>query len=138
MNLIEKSLFLKKTRLLEKLDFDILLALSDKLEELRVNEGEHLFNIGDEATGIYFIIEGSVALQKSPRATPERSVEAFDFFGDESLFSEQKRGYCAIAEAPSRLFVLAKPYLFALLAECPQVAIELLSTYASHIDLCSR
>lgn len=138
MNLIEKSLFLKKTRLLEKLDFDILLGLSDKLEELKVNEGEHLFNSGDEATGIYFIIEGSVALQKTLSSNPERCVEAFDFFGDESLFSEQKRGYYAIAKAPTRLFVLAKPYLFALLAECPPVAIELLSTYASHIDLCAR
>ena len=138
MNLIEKSLFLKKTKLLEKLDFDILLALSDKLEELKVDEGEHLFNAGDEATGIYFIIEGSIALQKTLSSTPERSVEAFDFFGDESLFSEQKRGYFAIAETPVRLFILAKPYVFALLSECPPVAIELLSTYASHIDLCAR
>ena len=141
MNLIEKSLFLKKTALLQKLDFDLLLTISDKLESVTAKKGDTLFHAGDKALGIYFVLEGEVALEGAagPKASNhKKSLKAYSFFGDESLFSDKKRGYSAVAQKETRLFMLAKPYLFALLSECPEVAIELLATYASEVALRSN
>lgn len=146
MNLIEKSLFLKKTALLQKLDFDLLLAISDKLEHITAKKGDTLFLTGDKALGIYFVLEGEIALKgaieasvsKHKKPQSVKSLKAYSFFGDESLFSDQKRGYSAVAQKETRLFMLAKPHLFALLSECPEVAIELLATYASEVALRSN
>jgi len=135
MKLIDKALFLKSTYLFQQVEFDIALAIADRLETLDLKQGEHLFQEGDSAAGLYFVFDGSVRLNSQGQI---EELEASDFFGDESLFSEGARGYSCEALSPVTLLLLSKSHFFTLLSEVPSIARELLSLYANQISLRPR
>lgn len=132
MKLIDKALFLKSTYLFQQVEFDTALAIADRLETLDLKKGEHLFQEGDSAAGLYFIFEGRVRLDSRGQI---EELESGDFFGDESLFAEGSRGYSCEALTPVTVLLLSKSHFFTLLSEVPSVARELLSLYASQISL---
>ena len=54
-----------------------------------------------------------------------------DYFGDESLFNEQARGYIAICKSDALFLTLSRSHLLSIISECPSVAVSLLQSYAS-------
>jgi CRP-like cAMP-binding protein len=131
-SLIEKAFFLKKLRLFNELDLEILLAIAEKLHEDDYDKEEKVFTQGQVANRIYLIAEGTVQIVDEQR----RSVcelNAGDYFGDESLFNEQPRGYSAICKTDTLFLTLSRSHLLSIISECPSVAVTLLQSYSQQL-----
>ncbi|MDB6082104.1 MAG: cyclic nucleotide-binding domain protein [Chlamydiia bacterium] len=130
--IIEKAFFLKKTQLFQELDLDLLLVIADKAELRSCIHGEHLFSINQDAHRIYVILQGIVIITNDEEQEQARLL-AGDFFGDESLFNQEPRGYTAQAEGLEETIVLtiSRTHLIEIILECPQVAIAIIRSYAA-------
>jgi CRP-like cAMP-binding protein len=128
-SLIEKAFFLKKVRLFNELDLELLLAIAEKLHQDDYDAGEKIFIPGQVANRIYIIFEGSVQISDE-KGRPLQDLAPGDYFGDESLFNDQTRGYAATAKKNSLLFTLPRSHLLSIISECPSVAVSLLQAYS--------
>lgn len=128
-SLIEKAFFLKKVRIFSELDFELLLAVAEKLHDDDYDAGEKVFAHGQVANRIYFIASGSVQLFDE-KMKPVAELHAEHYFGDEALFNDAPRGYSAQCKTDSMLLTLSRSHLLSIISECPSVAICLLQLYA--------
>jgi CRP/FNR family cyclic AMP-dependent transcriptional regulator len=131
-SLIEKAFFLKKVRLFNELDLELLLAIAEKLHEDDYDSGEKVFTTGQVANRIYLIVSGTVQLLDE-RFKLLTELTAGDYFGDESLFNEQSRGYAAICKTDALFLTLSRSHLLSIISECPSVAVALLHAYAGQL-----
>ncbi len=132
LSLIEKAFFLKKTRLFQDLDLDLLVAIADKMNQDIYESGEKVFDQNQRANRMYLIASGKVQLFDENESLIAQ-LHKTDFFGDESLFNDKERGYLAICEEKTLFLTLSKSHLMNILSECPPVAIALLQSYAQHM-----
>lgn len=130
LTLIDKAFLLKRTPLFAMLDLDLLLVISDKLETLRLDDGDVVFAVSEPGTRVYFVVKGSILLE-AENGKQIAEISTPDFFGDESLFSEKPRAYLAKSVGESLLLSLSKTNLLTIISECPQVAIGLLQAYTT-------
>jgi CRP-like cAMP-binding protein len=128
-SLIEKALFLKRIRLFNDLDFELLLAIGEKLHEEDYDAEEEIFLAGQAANRLYLIGSGTVELTDALKR-PLTELRTCDFFGDESLFNDAPRAYGAICKTDATLFTVSRSHLLGILSECPTVAVALLQSYA--------
>lgn len=128
-SLIEKAFFLKRVRLFNDLDFELLLAIGEKLHEEEYDLEEEVFEAGQPANRLYLIGSGTVELV-GPLKRPLIELRTCDFFGDESLFNDAPRAYGAVCKTDCTLFTLSRSHLLGILSECPTVAVALLQSYA--------
>ena len=131
-SLIEKAFFLKKLRLFNDLDLELLLAISEKLHIDEYDKDEKVFTIGQVANRIYLIVEGTVQLFND-KMRPITELQAGDYFGDEALFNEQTRSYAAICKTDTLFLTLSRSHLLSIISECPSVAVTLLQTYSQQL-----
>jgi CRP-like cAMP-binding protein len=129
-SLIEKAFFLKKVGLFSELDFELLLAVAEKLHDDDYDAGENVFAHAQVANRIYFIAAGSVLLFDK-KMKPLTELHSEQYFGDESLFNESPRTYGAQCKTDSMLLTLSRSHLLSIISECPSVAVCLLQQYAS-------
>ncbi|HLB52624.1 MAG TPA: cyclic nucleotide-binding domain-containing protein [Chlamydiales bacterium] len=129
-SLIEKAFFLKKVKIFSDLDLELLLAIAEKLHEDDYDAGEKIFTPGQVANRIYLIEKGVVQLF-DPFLQLQGELSVGDYFGDESLFNEQARGYIAICKSDALFLTLSRSHLLSIISECPSVAVSLLQSYAS-------
>ncbi len=134
LSLIEKTFFLKKTKLFEGLDLDFLLAISDKLSQDLYDKQEKVFGINQVANRLYFIAKGSVLLYDKDKKPIKRLGEKA-FFGDEGIFNEKPRSYQAICEEDSLILTLSRTNFLHIISECPSVAVTLLQCYSQAFPL---
>jgi signal-transduction protein with cAMP-binding, CBS, and nucleotidyltransferase domain len=128
-SLIEKAFFLKKTRLFNELDLEILLAIAEKLYEDAYDADEKVFTSGQVANRIYLIEQGVVQIFDEHHKL-RCELQAGDYFGDESLFNEQPRAYAAICKTDTLFLTLSRSHLLSIISECPSVAVALLHSYS--------
>lgn len=131
-SLIEKAFFLKKLRLFNELDLEILLAIAEKLHEDDYDANEKVFSAGQVANRIYLIVHGSVQILDE-RMKPITDLNSNDYFGDESLFNEQSRGYTAICKTDTLFLTLSRSHLLSIISECPSVAVSLIQSYSQQL-----
>ena len=131
-SLIEKAFFLKKMRLFADLDLEILLAIAEKLHEDEYDKDEKVFTPGQVANRIYLIASGSVQIYDAERKYLCEMITG-DYFGDESLFNEQPRGYTAICKSDTLFLTLSRSHLLSIISECPSVAVTLLQAYSMQL-----
>ncbi len=131
-SLIEKAFFLKKMRLFSDLDLEILLAIAEKLHEDDYDKDEKVFTPGQVANRIYLIYSGSVLIFDEHRR-PLAELNVGDYFGDESLFNEQPRGYAASCKTDTLFLTLSRSHLLSIISECPSVAVTLLQAYSQQL-----
>ncbi|MBF8262576.1 MAG: cAMP-dependent protein kinase type regulatory subunit [Parachlamydiales bacterium] len=132
-SLIEKAFFLKKVKIFNDLDLDLLLAIAEKLLYDEYDQKDQVFSLHQAANRMYIIYDGTVQiLDERMRAVCE--LNSGDFFGDESLFNEQPRSYFAICKTDVRLFILSRSHLLSVISECPSVAVALLQSYANPLS----
>lgn len=130
--LIDKAFFLKSVRIFSALDLELLLAVAEKLQPDEYDADEQVFTANHSANRIYIIAEGSVLLLNE-QMQPFCELGAGEFFGDESVFSEQPRAYAATCKSDTILLTLSRSHLLSIISECPSVAISLLHSYAHKI-----
>lgn len=135
--LIEKSLLLKNTWLMESLELSQLLSIADKLTFSKASAGEVLFDSGEQGYSIFFIAKGSVLLSAAHHKETF-AIRPGDFFGEESLLSGLPRAYKAVAEDATEMFTLSKTNLLAVLHEHPALAVDLLESFASSLQFRPR
>lgn len=128
ISLVDKAFILKKTPLFKMLDLDLLLIIAEKVGTIGFHPGDCIFDVGEMASRMYFIIKGSIEIYNGDK-TLLATLEAPDFFGDEALLSDQPRGYRALCKTESTLLTLSKTNLLTIISECPQVAVGLLQAY---------
>jgi CRP/FNR family transcriptional regulator, cyclic AMP receptor protein len=112
------------------LDFDLLLAVADKLSIVSFDPHEPVFGINEEAYHMYFIITGQVEIRNMENHLLA-VLEEEDFFGDESIFSEKPREYSATCVGESILLSLSRTNLLTIISEYPSVALGFLQAYTS-------
>ena len=130
LTLIDRAFFLKKIPLFAALDLELLLAIAEKLHMMSYEPQDQIFGIMEEANRMYFIVKGYVEIKNGENLTLA-TLQAEDFFGDESLFSEKPRAYRAVSKTESILLSLTRTHLLTTISECPSVAIGLLQAYTS-------
>jgi CRP-like cAMP-binding protein len=131
-SLIEKAFFLKKVRLFNELDLELLLAIAEKLHEDDYDADEKIFTSGQVANRIYCIASGTVQILDE-RMKVLCELGPGDYFGDESLFNEQPRLYSAVCKTDALFLTLSRSHLLSIISECPSVAVALLQAYAQHL-----
>jgi len=119
-------------RLFGDLDLEILLAIAEKLHEDDYDQDEKVFTPGQVANRVYLIVEGTVLIESELRR-PLCELSAGDYFGDESLFNEQPRGYAAVCKTDSLFLTLSRSHLLSVISECPSVAVTLLQAYSQQL-----
>ncbi len=137
ITLIDKAFLLKRSVLFQDLDLDLLLTIADKLNVLPYQKGDEVFPVGQPANRMYLIARGSVEL-KDGEGVNIAVLATADFFGDESLFSGQPRGYSATCDQDSVLLSLSRSHLQNILSECPSVAIGFLEVYTKAVACCGK
>jgi CRP-like cAMP-binding protein len=128
-SLIEKAFFLKKVRIFNELDLELLLSIAEKLHEDDYDAGEKIFTPGQVANRVYFIVEGSVLISDE-KLKPITELGIGDYFGDESLFNEQSRSYSALCKKDALFLTLSRSHLLSIISECPSIAVTLLQIYS--------
>ena len=131
-SLIEKAFFLKKVHLFSELDFELLLAIAEKLHDDDYDEHEQVFTKGQVANRIYFIAVGKVQLLDD-KLQVLTELQAEQYFGDESLFNDSPRAYSATCSQDSLLLTLSRSHLLSIISECPSVAVSLIQQYATEL-----
>ena len=134
LSLIEKAFFLKKIRIFNDLDLDLLLAIADKMSQDLYDKDEKVFNINQVANRMYLIAQGTVKIMDADGVV-FAELPAPDFFGDEALFNEKPRAYSVICKSDCLILTLSRSHLMTIISECPSVATSLLQCY-SHPLMC--
>jgi|GEM_PF-663032 len=129
LSLIEKAFFLKKVKIFADLEFDLLLAVAEKLHFDEYDQNERVFALNQTANRMYFIVHGCIQILDE-RMRSICDLSNGDFFGDESLFNELPRSYFAICKSDTHLLILSRSQLLSVISECPSVAVALLQCYA--------
>lgn len=130
-SLIEKAFFLKKSKLFSHLDLEILLAIAEKLYEDDYDKNETVFSPGQVANRVYILYSGGVDIYQNDILLKKLTVG--DFFGDESLFNDQSRGYTAICSQDTLFLTLSRSHLLSIITECPSVSVTLLQYYSQQL-----
>ncbi len=129
LTLIEKAFCLKNISIFKDLDLDLLLAIADKMHQDIYDKNEKVFEINQIGKNIYFIEEGAVQILDENN-NEIKTLQQNDFFGDESLFSDQSRSYGVTCSEDTLLLSLSKTNFYGIISECPTVAISLLNAYS--------
>jgi CRP/FNR family transcriptional regulator, cyclic AMP receptor protein len=132
LTLIDKAFFLKRSIVFNTLDLDLLLAIADKVLLIAYHPGEYIFSLEEHANRMYFIISGEVAIYTQNHQLIAR-LGSGDFFGEESLFNDQPRGYSAFCSTETNLLTLSRTNLYTIISECPSVALGFLKSYTAEL-----
>jgi CRP/FNR family transcriptional regulator, cyclic AMP receptor protein len=132
LNLIDKAFLLKKTSLFASLDLDLLLSIADKMEAIHYRPCDKVFQLDQDAHRLYLIVSGQISIEDK-EGMQLAEISADDFFGDESMFHEKRRGYIAICKTRVELLALTRSHFLSIILECPSVALALLESYASQL-----
>ncbi|MBI3930238.1 MAG: Crp/Fnr family transcriptional regulator, partial [Armatimonadetes bacterium] len=137
MNLSERLIWLRRSRLLEMLDDEILQELAQVSPDRRYGTGDTIFAPGDEASSLYLLKQGSVLLI---RYSPDGKEKVVGLAGPGDLFGELlltpslgRRRSHALAREEAVVCSLNRVRLLGLMTRRPQLAIELIRLLATRL-----
>lgn len=126
--LIDKAYVLKKTSMFSSLELDLLLPIADKMHATTIFGSEIIFDVGEQAFSMYFILEGSVSVFNKD-GVKLIDLGVGEVFGDESVFSGLPREYQVKSVSNVELLTLSRADLVAIIHEYPRVATGFLDAY---------
>ena len=104
VGMVERVLYLKKLPALAGLPTADLAAIAELQVERSVRAGEVLLRGGEEAGGVYFVLEGAIGCRRRGRFVGR--VGPGGGFGGLVLFARDREGVEAVAETDSRVLEL--------------------------------
>lgn len=126
--------FLANIKMFELLDEDDRVELAKVIDELKVPEGQTLFQAGDPGESLFIIQSGEIELfikdtagQKIVLATPSTG----DMFGELAMLDEGPRTATAVALQESDILVLDRDDLVLLFQKKPEAALHMLASLSS-------
>ncbi len=120
-------LALQNNKLLENIDISGIDLASINGEFISINEGEILFNRGDDAESIYLVVNGEINLLKK-QETGKTLSSVFgenEFFGEEEFLKDVKRNTTAVAITDSYLIRLNRTEVNKLIDQNQEIAVNL-------------
>jgi CRP-like cAMP-binding protein len=133
-NFKQKKLFLSSLDLFKELPGRDLGLLAQSLHSRTYHGGEVLFVEGDIGRALFILENGRVELTKRDPATGDSkvifTVETGDFFGEMALLEQMPRTATATAVEKSKLHLLYRSKLDALLSHHPRIGISIMTHLA--------
>jgi CRP-like cAMP-binding protein len=126
---------LRASRIFGALSDEALESLAAAMTECAFDSGQEIFAQSDEGSAVFAVLAGQVRLVVGGADGREhvlRIAGPGDFFGEIAVLDGQKRTADAVAATKCRLLVLERRRLLALMAQCPALALNLISV------LCER
>jgi CRP/FNR family transcriptional regulator, cyclic AMP receptor protein len=109
--------------LFSSLPEDALRKLAFWMSELSVSEGKHLVEEGDYAYDLFFIQDGTAAVQHDGQTVAE--LGPGDFFGEMGVLKNEQRNATVVAKTPMRLVTLSHWDVSRLRKAAPEVLEQL-------------
>lgn len=137
----DRSKLLQQTALFCDLDESILDSLTRGSVERRLARNEILFLAGDEATGLYVVIEGSVRAFRTGADGREQVIhveKAVTTIAEVPVFDNGVYPSTVAAEEESRLLFIAREKVRTACLEHPQVALAAARLFASRLRKCAE
>lgn len=120
----ELSTILGGTPLFASAPEDVLITMGNRMQMLRLSEGEILFNEGDLADGLYLVVKGKVAIWSGAVKIRER-IEG-EYVGELALIDDSPHSATVRAKTDVILLKLHRDDFHQVLSTSPQVASGLL------------
>ena len=137
MNLNEEVELLKGVPILAKIEPAKLKLIAFTSERLNYNEGQELCHQGDPGDAMYVILAGvAEVLIESKGGGQIRVAEMTknDFFGETAILCDQPRNATIKATTPLSTLKISKDMFYRLVAEFPQMAVEIMRELAHRVD----
>lgn len=137
----DKIAALRRTQIFGELDEPQLLALAGRATERRLSHGEVLFVAGDEARGLYVVVEGAVRAFRESVDGREQVIHverAGATIAEVPVFDEGTYPSTVSAEEDSILLFIDKREVRRLCFEHPQIALAALKLLAGKLRKCAE
>lgn len=125
--LMDKILHLKRIEIFADLTINELAAVASVTEEVRFAAGDTVFQEGEQGETLFLIVEGDVAVIKNlneDRQIELDSIGAGDYFGEMSLFGDERRSATIKVKSAARFLTLNKQEFQEIVREYPQMALN--------------
>jgi len=132
---VSRGELLANIPLFESLTAEDLASLSGRLEEIDYNEGDVIFNQGDEGSSLFLIEDGAVEISYGEGKAKVRLAALFtgQYFGELSLFDGAPRSATAVAAKRSRLIRLDRKDLVDFVNKNPAAALRIIAEMSERL-----
>ena len=136
MTLNKEAELLKDLPLFNKVDLAKLKLLAFTSERLTYDDNQIVFNEGDEGDAAYIILSGTavVSIAQGSKELELDRIKKGGFVGDISLLCAVPRTATITAQNSLTALQIKKDTFFNLIAEFPEIAIEMMRVLASRLD----
>ncbi len=136
MTLNKEAELLKDLPLFSKVDLAKLKLLAFTSERLTYDDNQIVFNEGDEGDAAYIILSGTavVSIAQGSKELELDRIKKGGFVGDISLLCDVPRTATITAQNSLTALQIKKDTFFNLIAEFPEIAIEMMRVLASRLD----
>ena len=136
MTLNKEAELLKDLPLFNKVDLAKLKLLAFTSERLTYDDNQIVFNEGDEGDAAYIILSGTavVSIAQGSKELELDRIKKWVFVGDISLLCDVPRTATITAQNSLTALQIKKDTFFNLIAEFPEIAIEMMRVLASRLD----
>ena len=109
-------------------------------ERLTYKDNEIVFNEGDDGDAAYIILDGTaiVSIAQGSKSLELDRIKRGGFVGDISLLCDVPRTATITAKDALTTLQIKKDTFFNLIAEFPEIAIEMMRVLASRLDNTSK
>ena len=140
MSVNKEAELLKDLPLFNKVDLAKLKLLAFTSERLSYDDNQIIFNEGDPGDAAYIILSGTavVSIKQGSKALELDRIKKGGFVGDISLLCDVPRTATITAQDSLTTLQIKKDTFFSLIAEFPEIAIEMMRVLASRLDSTSK
>ena len=136
MNVNKEAELLKDLPLFNKVDLAKLKLLAFTSERLSYDDNQIIFNEGDPGDAAYIILSGTavVSITQGSKVLELDRIKKGGFVGDISLLCDVPRTATITAQDSLTTLQIKKDTFFSLIAEFPEIAIEMMRVLAFRLD----
>ena len=139
LSTIEKVIFLKEVPFFAGMSISQLRVLASISEEEEFQAEQVIFSEGEFGDALYVIIEGEVALQKRTQRGRTTNVKRLttqgnrEYFAEMSIFDDKPHQYDAVAIKATRMLLVRRSTLTALINHQPDLSVTLLRSLSERL-----
>ena len=132
LSTLEKTAFLKTTKLFASIPTDVLAQLADRTRELHFDAGQVIFSEGEDNHGAYVVVEGMIEIRKGRALEGVRGPGVG--FSELSLGEGEPHTFSAIATQHTHLLNLSNESLFDTMLDFPEVGVAMVRVLSQRMS----
>lgn len=133
----QKKLCAGKVPMFENLDYDELVAISNKIKHKSFEKGELIFREGNISDVLYFVSTGRIKIYKYTKDGKEQILHILsegDFFGELNLLKSTIYNFNAKAIDKTNICTLTKQEFKNIMIQNPEISIKLLESVGNRLS----